>query len=170
MQYDGINDDHELPDSILNATAYYIKTLGVPAKRNVTDATNLQGEQIFKQINCSSCHIPTLQTGVDATIAAISNQRIHPYTDLLLHNMGPGLADNRPDFLASGTEWKTPVLWGIGPFPKTNDIPFYLHDGRARTIEGAILWHDGEAANAKNKFIQLSTNDRNALIKFIKSL
>ena len=169
-QYDGLKDDIELPDSILNAAAFYIKTLGVPARRNVTDGVNLRGEQIFKQINCGSCHIPTVQTGVDVTIAATSNQRIHPYTDLLLHDMGLGLADNRPDFLASGTEWKTPALWGIGLFAKTNGTPFYLHDGRARTIEEAILWHDGEAAGANHKFIQLSTTDRNALIKFIKSL
>jgi CxxC motif-containing protein (DUF1111 family) len=169
-QYDGLDDDTELPDTILNAAAFYIKTLGVPARRNVTDAVNLQGEQIFTQINCNSCHIPTVQTGVDVTLAATSNQRIHPYTDLLLHDMGAGLADNRPDFMASGTEWKTPALWGIGLFPKTNGTPFYLHDGRARTIEEAILWHDGEAAASKNKFANLGTVERNALVKFIKSL
>ena len=169
-QYDGIKDDPELPDSILNAVTFYIKTLAVPARRDVTDSVNLRGERMFKQIACSSCHIPTMQTGVDVTLAATSNQRIHPYTDLLLHDMGPGLADNRPDFLATGSEWKTPALWGIGLFPKTNGTPFYLHDGRARTIEEAILWHGGEATSAKNKFVQLSTADRTALIKFIKSL
>jgi CxxC motif-containing protein (DUF1111 family) len=169
-QYDGLNDDVELPDSLLNAAAFYIKTLSVPARRNVTNATALAGEQIFKQINCSSCHIPTMQTGVDITLAAVSNQRIHPYTDLLLHDMGPGLADNRPDFLASGSEWKTPPLWGIGLFPKTNGVPFYLHDGRARTLEEAILWHSGEGEQAKQKFIQLSSEDRNKVIRFIQSL
>ena len=169
-QYDGLNDDGELPDSILNAATFYIKTLGVPARRNVTDAVALQGENLFKAINCGSCHIPTIQTGVDITLKALSNQRIHPYTDLLLHDMGAGLADNRPDFLANGNEWKTPALWGIGLFEKTNGIPFYLHDGRARTIEEAILWHAGEAQNSKNKFVALSANDRKALIKFVKSL
>jgi CxxC motif-containing protein (DUF1111 family) len=169
-QYDGFSDDPELPDSILNATVYYIKSLGVPARRNVTDPVNLQGEKIFSQIQCSSCHTPTLQTGVDVTLRAISNQRIHPYTDLLLHDMGPGLADGRPDFLATGSEWRTPPLWGIGLFPKTNGTPFYLHDGRARTITEAILWHGGEATAAKDKFVQLSTEDRNALIQFINSL
>ena len=169
-QYDGRKDDPELPDSILNAVIYYIKTLAVPARRNVTDSVNLRGEQLFKQIACASCHIPTMYTGVDVTLPATSSQRIHPYTDLLLHDMGPGLADGRPDFLATGAEWKTPALWGIGLFPKTNGTPFYLHDGRARTIEEAIVWHDGEAAAAKNRFIQLNTADRNALIKFIKSL
>lgn len=169
-QADAGKDDPELPDSTLNAVIFYIKTLAVPARRNVTDPTNIKGEEIFKQLACSSCHIPTLYTNVDVTTPAISNQRIHPYTDLLLHDMGEGLADNRPDFLATGSEWKTPALWGIGLFQKTNGVPFYLHDGRARTIEEAILWHDGEAAAAKNKFIKLNTIERNALIKFIKSL
>jgi CxxC motif-containing protein (DUF1111 family) len=170
LQHDGLNDDVELPDSLLNAAAFYIKTLSVPARRNVTDATALEGEVIFKQINCASCHIPTIQTGVDVTLAAVSNQRIHPYTDLLLHDMGPGLADNRPDFLATGSEWKTPALWGIGLFAKTNGIPFYLHDGRARTLEEAILWHSGEAEASKQQFMQLSSSDRTKLIKFIQSL
>ena len=170
LQADGLPDDFELPDSILHAATFYIKTLAVPARRNVTDPTIIKGEQIFRQINCSNCHIPTLQTKVDVTLAATSNQRIHPYTDLLLHDMGDGLADGRPDFLANGNEWKTPALWGIGLFPKTNGTPFYLHDGRARTILEAILWHGGEATTAKNKLLQLSTSDRNALIKFISSL
>ncbi len=169
-QDDGYSDDVELSDSLLNGSVFYIKTLAVPARRNVTDAIALQGENIFRQINCSGCHTPTMRTAVDVTLKAISNQRIHPYTDLLLHDMGPGLADNRPDFLADGNEWKTPALWGIGLFEKTNGIPFYLHDGRARTIEEAILWHGGEAEASKNSFIQLSTSDRKALIKFIKSL
>jgi CxxC motif-containing protein (DUF1111 family) len=170
LQADGLPDDYELPDSILNAAAFYIKTLAVPARRNVTDESIIRGEQLFKQINCSNCHIPTLQTKVDVTLAATSNQRIHPYTDLLLHDMGNGLADGRPDFLANGNEWKTPALWGIGLFPKTNGTPFYLHDGRARSILEAILWHGGEASVSKNKVLQLSTSDRNALVKFINSL
>jgi CxxC motif-containing protein (DUF1111 family) len=170
FQADGLPDDYELPDSILHAAAFYIKTLAVPARRNVSDETIIKGEQLFKQINCSNCHIPTLQTKVDVTLPATSNQRIHPYTDLLLHDMGNGLADGRPDFLANGNEWKTPALWGIGLFPKTNGTPFYLHDGRARSILEAILWHGGEATASKNKVLQLSTSDRNALVKFINSL
>lgn len=170
VQHDGMNDDVELHDTLLNGAAFYIKTLAVPARRNVTDATVIAGEKIFKQIKCSSCHIPTIQTSVDVTLAAISNQRIHPYTDLLLHDMGQGLADNRPDFLATGTEWKTPALWGIGLFPKTNGVPFYLHDGRARTLEEAILWHGGEAEATKQQFAQLNSADRNKLIKFLQSL
>jgi CxxC motif-containing protein (DUF1111 family) len=169
-QYDGRNDEPELPDSILNAVAFYVRTLAVPARRNVTDATVKQGERIFTQINCSGCHKPTVYTGVDVTLSVLSNQRIHPYTDLLLHDMGDALADNRPDFLATGKEWRTPPLWGVGLLQKTNGTPFYLHDGRARTLEEAILWHGGEAAGAKQKFTQLSIADRNALIQFLKSL
>ncbi len=169
-QSDGLNDEPELADSTLNAAVFYIKSLAVPARRSVTDPIALDGERLFKQIGCANCHTPTLQTGIDLSLKAISNQRIHPYTDLLLHDLGIGLADNRPDFLANGTEWKTPALWGIGLFERTNGVPFYLHDGRARTIEEAILWHGGEAEASRNKFALLATADRKALIKFIKSL
>lgn len=169
-QYDGKNDDPELPDSILNAVAFYVKTLAVPARRNTTDAEVKAGQTLFTQLNCSGCHRPTMQTGVDLNLSQISNQRIHPYTDLLVHDMGEGLADNRPDFLASGREWRTMPLWGIGLFEKTNGTPYYLHDGRARTIEEAILWHDGEAKKAKNAYMQLSKADRDRLIKFLQSL
>ncbi len=169
-QLDALHDDPELPDSILNAAVFYIKTLAVPARRNVLDPVATQGEKIFTQIQCAVCHKPTIQTGIDLTLKTISNQRIHPYTDLLLHDMGEGLADGRPDFQANEREWKTPALWGIGLFEKTNGIPFYLHDGRARTLEEAILWHGGEAENAKQAFIQLPSSERKALIKFLKSL
>jgi CxxC motif-containing protein (DUF1111 family) len=169
-QYDSRTDDPELSDSALNHVAFYIKTLAVPARRNVTDADNKAGEKMFTQLNCSGCHKPTVQTGIDLTQSAISNQRIHPYTDLLLHDMGSGLADNRPDFLATGNEWRTMSLWGIGLFEKTNGTPYYLHDGRARSIEEAILWHSGEAQKAKEQFMQLTKADRDRVIKFLKSL
>lgn len=169
-QSDGIGDDPELADSILNAVHFYIKTLAVPARRNVTDVDIKRGEYLFKQINCSGCHKTTVQTGVDVNLPSISNQRIQPFTDMLLHDMGDGLADGRPDFLASGSEWRTAPLWGIGLFEKTNGIPFYLHDGRARTIEEAILWHDGEAKKSKEQFMQLPKDDRDKIIRFLKSL
>ncbi|MEO8412876.1 MAG: di-heme oxidoredictase family protein [Ginsengibacter sp.] len=169
-QYDGRNDDPELPDSILNAVIFYIRTLAVPARRNVTDMVVKQGDKIFTQLNCSGCHKPAIYTGVDVTLPMVSNQRIHPYTDLLLHDMGDALADNRPDFLATGKEWRTPPLWGVGLLQKTNGTPFYLHDGRARTFEEAVLWHGGEAEQSKQKFTELSTADRKALIAFLKSL
>ena len=170
LQDNGRSGHFELPDSTLKAVVFYIKTLAVPARRNVKDPTNLQGEALFNQLKCGSCHRPTIQTGVDIAMPALSNQRIHPYTDLLLHDMGPGLADNRPDFMATGQEWRTMPLWGIGLFERTNGIPYFLHDGRARSIEEAILWHDGEAAKSKHQFMQLSRTDRNKLIAFLKSL
>lgn len=170
LQYDGLNDDPELPDSIVKAVAFYVKSLAVPARRNVTDPDIKTGEQLFSQIQCAKCHIPTIQTGVDMSLQQISNQRIHPYTDLLLHDMGEGLADGRPDFVATGSEWRTMPLWGIGLFPKTNGTAFYLHDGRARSIEEAILWHGGEAAKAKDQFMNLNKTERDKLLKFLNSL
>ncbi|PSK94114.1 di-heme oxidoredictase family protein [Taibaiella chishuiensis] len=169
IQYDPY-DGTDIADSTLDAVVFYIRSLAVPARRNVTDPVALRGEQLFNQLNCSGCHIPTAYTGVDVRLPAISNQRIHAYTDLLLHDMGPGLADGRPDYLADGNEWRTPPLWGIGLFAKTNGTPFYLHDGRARTLMEAILWHGGEAERSKTAFTKLSKDDRDALIKFLSSL
>jgi CxxC motif-containing protein (DUF1111 family) len=170
LQYDKLSDDPELPDSIINSVIFYVKSLAVPARRNVTDPEVKAGEQLFAQISCAKCHIPTIQTGVDLSLPQVSNQRIHPYTDLLLHDMGDGLADGRPDFLATGSEWRTMPLWGIGLFPKTNGTPFYLHDGRARTIEEAILWHGGEAENAKQQYMHLTKTDRDKILKFLNSV
>jgi CxxC motif-containing protein (DUF1111 family) len=169
-QLDNFNDDPELADTTLNAVAFYVKTLAVPARRNVANPEVVQGKLIFNKLNCSSCHKPVVQTGIDLNIKALNNQRIQPFTDLLLHDMGDDLADNRPDYLANGKEWRTTPLWGIGLFAKTNGTPFYLHDGRARTIEEAILWHGGEAQQSKEKFMQLSKADRTKLITFIQSL
>lgn len=169
-QNEGRPTDPLLQDTILDATVFYIKTLAVPARRNVIDPAVQQGEVLFAQIGCASCHIPTVQTGTDVRFKALSNQRIHPYTDLLLHDMGVGLADGRPDFLANGSEWKTPALWGIGLFEKTNGIPYYLHDGRARSLPEAILWHDGEAASSREQYVKLSAFQREHLIQFLKSL
>jgi len=169
-QADALNDDPELADSTLNQVVFYIKTLAVPARRNTTDADIQSGKQLFTQLNCSGCHKPVVQTGIDLNLSAINNQRIQPFTDMLLHDMGDDLADGRSDFLATGNEWRTAPLWGIGLFAKTNGTPFYLHDGRARTIEEAILWHGGEALPAKQKFMQLSKPDRAKLLKFIQSL
>jgi len=170
-QHDGTLGQPEISDSMLMATVFYIQSLAVPARRDVEDAAVLKGEKLFKQINCSGCHIPLLKTGVDVRLAAISNQRIQPFTDLLLHDMGPDLADGRPDFKASGTEWKTPALWGLGLLSRVNGVSaFYLHDGRARTIEEAILWHGGEAERSRNAFAALSKDERKALLRFLSSL
>ncbi|UAY51552.1 di-heme oxidoreductase family protein [Ferruginibacter albus] len=160
----------EIVDSLLNYTVFYVKTLAVPARRNVTDDDIKRGEYLFNQVNCSGCHRPTMQTEINQSLAQLSNQRIHPYTDLLVHDMGPGLADNRPDFLAGGQDWRTAPLWGVGLLDKANGIPYFLHDGRATTIEEAILWHDGEAKQSRDQFMQLNKDDRNRIIKFVESL
>ena len=169
-QSDGLPDEPELADTLVNATTFYVRTLAVPARRNVTLPEVKQGKALFAQIGCAACHKPVVQTGVNLNISALNNQRIQPYTDLLVHDLGTGLSDNRPDFLAEGNEWRTAPLWGIGLFEKTNGTPFFLHDGRARSIEEAILWHGGEAEKGKNAFVQLSKSERNAVIRFLKSL
>ena len=169
-QFDSLKDDPELPDYLLNAVKFYVQTLAVPARRNLSDPTTQRGEGLFGQAKCSSCHLSTLTTGVNVAFPSISNQRIHPYTDLLLHDMGAGLADGRPDFGASGSEWRTAPLWGVGLFETVNYPAYYLHDGRARTLTEAIMWHGGQADQSRTFFQQLSKNDRNALIAFLKSL
>lgn len=165
-----VGSSYDLADSEVNAVTFYVRTLSVPARRNTTDAVVKKGETIFKQINCSGCHIPTMYTGVVPGLPALSGQRIHAYTDMLIHDMGDGLADHRPDFLAGGNDWRTPPLWGVGMFVKTNGVPYYLHDGRARSLTEAILWHDGEAKRSKDQFVQLSKTDRTALLTFLNSL
>ncbi|MEO6954537.1 MAG: di-heme oxidoredictase family protein [Polyangia bacterium] len=159
----------DIADDHFDALVLYMQTLAVPARRDVKDARALSGEHLFTEMGCASCHTPTLHTGTVA-LDAVSNQTIHPYTDLLLHDLGPGLADGRDDYMASGTEWRTTPLWGIGLLEKVNGHQQLLHDGRARGLEEAILWHDGEAAAAKHRFSSASANDRADLISFLNSL
>ncbi|MCF6132015.1 thiol oxidoreductase [Flavobacterium sp. WG47] len=166
---DGLTDDPEIADETLNQVTFYCRTLAVPAPRNITTDAVRKGAKTFEEISCTKCHVPKQQTGFNI-IAAISNQTIYPYTDLLLHDMGADLADNRPDFLASGTEWKTRPLWGIGLTQVVNGHTHFLHDGRARNMTEAILWHGGEAQASKEKFKQLSTQKRNELLAFLNSL
>ncbi|HMN33201.1 MAG TPA: di-heme oxidoredictase family protein [Chitinophagaceae bacterium] len=170
IQYDHLDDDVEVSDSLMHAIAFYIKTLAVPARRNITDPKVARGKQLFIESNCSACHLPTLKTAVNVAFPALSNQTIRPYTDLLLHDMGAELADNRPDFLANGYEWRTPPLWGIGLTYKVNGHTNFLHDGRARNLMEAVMWHGGEAEASKNKVKSLNKADREALIKFLESL
>lgn len=160
----------EVSDEILDVVTFYAQTLAVPARRNVADPQVKHGEQLFAQAQCASCHIPTLRTGVLPGVPSVSNQTIHPYTDLLLHDMGPGLADNRPDFHASGTEWRTPPLWGVGLVRTVNGHTNFLHDGRARNLMEAILWHDGEAKKSRQTVLEMSKTERDALIAFLESL
>jgi CxxC motif-containing protein (DUF1111 family) len=130
----------------------------------------MKGKQIFAAAKCNSCHIPDFTTGIDVSFPQVSNQLIHPYTDLLLHDMGEGLADNRGDFDADGKEWRTAPLWGVGLFETVNYPAYYLHDGRARTLLEAVMWHDGEAHASKEYVVKLSKEDREALISFLESL
>ncbi|MBV6442111.1 MAG: hypothetical protein EPGJADBJ_03812 [Saprospiraceae bacterium] len=160
----------ELPDATLRKVVSYMKSLSVPARRNHDDATVLRGKYLFGELNCSGCHRPAMNTGTGGEISALRNQKIWPYTDLLLHDMGTELADNRPDYLASGSQWRTPPLWGIGLIPTVNGHTFLLHDGRARTVEEAILWHGGEAEKAREGFKKLSKEDREAILEFLNSL
>ena len=160
----------EVSDEILEVVTFYVQTLAVPARRNVDDPQVKQGEQLFAEAQCANCHVPTLRTGVLAGVPSVSNQTIHPYTDLLLHDMGPDLADNRPDFHASGREWRTPPLWGIGLVRRVNGHTNFLHDGRARDLMEAILWHGGEAEASRQTVEQMSKTERDALIAFLESL
>jgi CxxC motif-containing protein (DUF1111 family) len=144
--------------------------LAVPARRNLHDATALRGEKLFPEAGCSVCHVSDLTTGNLDGWPELSQQKIHPYTDLLLHDMGPGLADGRADFEASGSEWRTPPLWGLGLVQSIEGAIFLLHDGRARSFEEAILWHDGDGQTAREKFRTMTKDDRDAIVAFLSSL
>jgi CxxC motif-containing protein (DUF1111 family) len=136
----------------------------------VDGAQETEGEQIFYQVGCAACHTPTVRTGTLAGVPSVTNQVIHPYTDLLLHDMGPDLTDNRPDFQATGREWRTPPLWGVGLVQTVNGHSNFLHDGRARDLMEAVLWHGGEAKKARDAVLDLSSGARAALIRFLESL
>jgi CxxC motif-containing protein (DUF1111 family) len=161
-------DAPEVHPQLLAAMNIWVNLLAVPIQRNADDPAVKRGEALFRSIGCVGCHMPTLVTG--AHLPPLSNQVIHPFTDLLLHDMGEGLTDNRPDFLASGREWRTQPLWGIG---LTYDVALranYLHDGRARNLTEAILWHGGEAEGRREAFRNMSKNQRDDLLAFLSSL
>jgi CxxC motif-containing protein (DUF1111 family) len=163
-------DDVEFKKDFLDQLTRYVRLLAVPEQRNSTNTEVVQGAELFRSIGCVQCHVATLVTADSAIHAELAGQTIHPYTDLLLHDMGPGLADNRPDYLASGSEWRTPALWGIGLTKTVTGHEYYLHDGRARTLSEAILWHAGEAQTAQQTFRQLDASNRAALVAFLQSL
>jgi CxxC motif-containing protein (DUF1111 family) len=160
----------EVSDETVAAVSHYMATLGVPERRNLDDAEATRGEAIFYEVGCAACHQPTFTTGRLAGIPSVSYQVIHPYTDLLLHDMGNDLADRRPDFQATGKEWRTPPLWGIGLVQTVNGHSNFLHDGRARSLLEAVLWHGGEAKESRDAVIALKSDARAALIKFLESL
>jgi len=161
--------DLQISDENLKKVVSYCQTLAVPGRRDWKNNDVLNGKALFQKMNCDACHKPSVTTGNHA-ITSLSNQKIRPYTDLLLHDMGDDLADNRPDFEASGNEWRTPPLWGIGLVKNVNGHTRYLHDGRARNLEEAILWHGGEAEKSQKAFLTLSKTERENVLKFLNSL
>jgi CxxC motif-containing protein (DUF1111 family) len=160
----------EVEPHVLEAVALYARTLAVPVRRKAQDRDVARGEELFRAIGCAHCHVPTLRAEPPADLPELAAQEIHPYTDLLLHDMGEGLSDGRPVFEAQGREWRTPPLWGVGLVPKVNEHAFFLHDGRARGSSEAILWHDGEAARARERFRHLPRSDRLHLLAFLEDL
>jgi CxxC motif-containing protein (DUF1111 family) len=168
--YTGLEIDPEVATNTINDLVFYLQTLKAPVQRNQNDVEVIKGKNLFNQINCTGCHTPTLQTGY-SPINALSNKTFAPYTDLLLHDMGSGLNDNYTEGNAKTSEWKTPALWGIGLSGIAQGGNYFLmHDGRARSIEEAILMHGGEANNSKTSYQNLTQSDKNAILKFIKSL
>ncbi|MCE7902612.1 MAG: thiol oxidoreductase [Gammaproteobacteria bacterium PRO9] len=165
-----VGGDPEISNAALDAIVTFLRTVPVPARRNLDSDAVKRGAALFAEAGCQACHVPTWQTGPDAELPTLANQPIHPYTDLLLHDMGPGLADGRPDHEATGSEWRTPPLWGIGRTAELGIPPNYLHDGRARTLEEAVLWHGGEAAAARAAFVGWGRGEREALLAFLGSL
>ncbi len=162
--------DPEVSTETVNNVVFYLQTLRAPERRNENDANVQRGEQLFTQINCAGCHIPEIQTGPSA-ITPLAFQKARLYSDLLLHDMGPELADNYPEGEATGSEWRTTPLWGIGIVENAlGGTPFYLHDGRTSDLREAIRLHGGEAETARDDFISLSAEDQNALLAFLKSL
>ncbi|MEQ9110604.1 MAG: di-heme oxidoredictase family protein [Rhodospirillaceae bacterium] len=164
------HDGIEMTGAFLNQLNVYMRRLAVPKQRGATLPEVVRGQTLFMQAGCQSCHIPTLETGVDPRTQDLAEQTIHPFTDLLLHDLGDGLSDGRPDFLASGSEWRTAPLWGIGLTEKVSGHTYFLHDGRARGLAEAILWHGGEAEASKEVFRTMPTPDRADLISFLESL
>ncbi|MEM0999513.1 MAG: di-heme oxidoredictase family protein [Bacteroidota bacterium] len=166
----GDDGEHEISNDDLRKVVLYVSTLAVPVRRQYDQPEVIRGKRLFHNIGCTACHVPTFKTGQHPTIDALSDQKIWPYTDLLLHDMGPGLADGMPDFEADGNEWRTPPLWGIGLFQTVSGHTNYLHDGRARNLAEAVLWHDGEAFNSREGFRKLSKSERDDLLAFLNSL
>jgi CxxC motif-containing protein (DUF1111 family) len=162
--------DPDVNEDFVNDIVFYLRTLRPPTRTNPDDPEVMRGELVFAEIGCVSCHIPTLETG-PSTIAVLANQTIHPYTDLLLHDMGDELADGVPDALASGGQWRTTPLWGLGNISaQLGGQEFYLHDGRARSVEEAVNAHGGEALSRKQAFFGISSEARASVVAFLHSL
>lgn len=164
----------EIDDETLGHVVFYQAVLAPPVRRDASAPQVLQGQKLFQQAQCAVCHRPRYTTAqapfARLSSTALNGQTIYPFTDLLLHDMGEALADGRPDYLASGRQWKTPPLWGIGLLPGVNDHQRLLHDGRARGVLEAVLWHGGEAQASRDQVLKMSRNERAALVRFVESL
>jgi CxxC motif-containing protein (DUF1111 family) len=160
----------EINAKLLDLVAFYARNLAVPPRRDPDAPDVLAGKRLFHEIGCASCHAPSFTTGDASPDAHLRRQKIWPYSDFLLHDMGDGLADGRPEARANGSEWRTAPLWGIGLTEIVNGHAFFLHDGRARNLTEAILWHGGEAQRARDGFAQLAPADRARLLAFVNSL
>lgn len=162
--------DPEVSAETVRNVVIYLQTLRPPLRRNQNDPQVQRGEQLFQQIGCTSCHVPEMQTG-PSPIAALAFKPVQLYSDLLLHDMGPGLADHYPEGEATGTEWRTTPLWGLGIVGNLlGGTPFYLHDGRTSSLTEVVDLHQGESAGTRTAFFDLSTTDQDALLAFLKSL
>lgn len=162
--------DPEITDELFERVVRYSELLAVPARLTFADEDVLRGKAVFSELGCQGCHTPSHRTSDSAPLEELQGQSIWPYTDLLLHDMGDALSDQRPSFAASGNEWRTPPLWGLGHYPAVNGHDRLLHDGRARGVAEAILWHGGEAEAIKQAFTELPAAARLDLIAFVESL
>ncbi|RVU34242.1 c-type cytochrome [Hwanghaeella grinnelliae] len=162
--------DTEAPDPILDLVAFYARNLAVPARRDVSDPDVLKGKALFHQAGCAACHTPKFVTDRNARQPEHRFQLIWPYSDMLLHDMGEALSDHRPVGDAAGSEWRTAPLWGIGLTHTVNGHTYFLHDGRARSLIEAIMWHGGEARQAREAVTAMSRKERQYLIRFLESL
>ena len=168
--YSGLSIDPEVSTQTVNDVVFYLQTLKAPVQRNQNDVGIQSGRQLFLNTGCGNCHTPQLTTGA-SPIAALSNKTFFPYTDMLLHDMGPGLDDGYTEGSASTAEWKTPPLWGLGLSKNSQGGQYFLlHDGRAKSIEEAIVLHGGEANQSKTRFQQLTPAEKTQLLKFLESL
>ena len=160
----------EAPAEVVDAVVFYVRNLAVPVRRNADSPEVLAGKKLFYESGCIACHTPKYMTRTLDKHAEQSSQLIWPYTDMLLHDMGEGLADGRPEGLADGREWRTPPLWGVGLIPVVNGHRYYLHDGRARNLLEAVLWHGGEAEASRLAVVKMPRSQREQLIRFLESL
>ena len=164
-------NDPEIIDADMDDFELWLRTIAVPAPRNMDDPAVQRGKKLFNQAACDVCHIPLMTTAPEyPAFPKLANRSFQAYTDLLLHDMGEGLADGRPDFLAGGRDWRTTPLWGLGLSETVNGSGALLHDGRARNVTEAILWHGGEAENSRESFRTMSKAEREALVKFVESI